>query len=120
MTDPTVENSTSAVENDVASTKEAISKSITDLALKLVEQADVTNATPTVFFNALAMAFVTSYVATQTSQGRDVEEADLARAIHRFSGTLVMQAKHLLNFQPELLSTEKSRIILTPPGYTLP
>lgn len=89
-----------------------LSKDITDLALKLVDQAEATNATPTVFFNALAMAFVTSYVATQTAQGQDVEEADLARAIQRFTGALILQAKHLLNFQPELLTNEKSRIIL--------
>lgn len=106
MTDPAVENGTSAVE------KADLSKSVTDLALKLVQQAQDTDATPTVFFNALAMAFVTSYVATQTAQGKDVEEADLARAIQRFTGALILQAKHLLNFQPELLMNEKSPIIL--------
>lgn len=106
MADLAVENSASAVENA------DVSKDITGLALKLVEQAEAINASPTVFFNALAMAFVTSYVATQTAQGRDVEEADLARAIQRFTGALIMQAKHLLNFQPELLIHEKSPIIL--------
>lgn len=86
-------------------------KAITDLALGLVCAAEAHDASPTVFFNALSMAFLTSYIATRTDQGFDVTEEDLGRAINLFIQTMVAQSRHIMQMNPELV-TEKSRIIL--------
>lgn len=79
---------------------------VTDLALSFVGRAQEVDADVSVFFNALAMAFITSYIGSRTAAGHDVEESDLASAINRFTGTVAAQAEYLLNYRPEILKSE--------------
>lgn len=82
-------------------------RKVCDLATKFIEQGRDSEANPTLLFNALSMAFLSFYIVCRVQEGYDVEEADLARAIGKFTDTMAAQAGYLLNFQPELLKSEK-------------
>lgn len=81
---------------------------ICTLALRLVDQGRQMDADLGVLFNALAMAYLTTVIASRTAEGQDVEEADIAEAIKEFNGALVQQSQFLLNFHPQLLKSENS------------
>lgn len=81
---------------------------ICDLAMKLVEVGRAGEADLSTLFNALAMAYLSVYIATKVSQGDDVEEPDIIFAIEQFSECLKHQAYFLLNFHPHVLKNENS------------
>lgn len=77
-----------------------------DLALKIVALAEEHDAEPSVFFTAMGMAYLSSIIAMKVAEGHDVEEADLARAIKKFTDVLCDQASWLMNVQPHVLKHE--------------